>query len=374
MPEPALQALARWEDAGAGWRLVHFAPSGEAVVELLTCYGEAVDVLSSDDPELLDYLRRRPASSCDPPEDASGAVRSFASVTMQMDARPERGSAGYARPVPDVDRLLTRIGLDAPPAADLAGLRAVHRAYLTAMPYDTLAIHLGEYAPLDLDALLARATDGGRGGYCFELNGLLGWLLEALGFGVSRREACVGARGSDDPTNHLALVVEVPGVEGRWLADAGLGEGWLEPLALVPGTQAGPGRLGWTLERGAADWWITHHPWGSFPGFTMRDPTVGLDAFAEHHERLSTHPDSSFMRALVVQAVDDHAITTLRARTLTRRGPDADERRVIADAGDFAATLRRAFGIDPTALGEERLARLWSAADGQHAAWEKSAG
>ncbi len=63
--EPALQTLTRWEDAGAGWRLSHLTAAG-AVVELLACTGEAVDVLRSGDPELLAYLRRRPASSEDP--------------------------------------------------------------------------------------------------------------------------------------------------------------------------------------------------------------------------------------------------------------------------------------------------------------------
>ncbi len=65
--ETPRQALARWEDAGAGWRLAHFTDAGEAVLELLTCYGEPVDVLSSPDPDLLAYLRLRPTSSCDEP-------------------------------------------------------------------------------------------------------------------------------------------------------------------------------------------------------------------------------------------------------------------------------------------------------------------
>jgi hypothetical protein len=63
--ESPLDALARWENAGAGWRLAHFTEAGAAVVALLTCYGEPVDVLRSPDPELLAYLRRRPASSGD---------------------------------------------------------------------------------------------------------------------------------------------------------------------------------------------------------------------------------------------------------------------------------------------------------------------
>lgn len=57
----ALEQLAQWEDAGAGWRVVTLGAGG-AVVELLTCTGEPVDVLRSADPELLAYLERRPSS------------------------------------------------------------------------------------------------------------------------------------------------------------------------------------------------------------------------------------------------------------------------------------------------------------------------
>lgn len=274
--------------------------------------------------------------------------------------------------MPDVDRLLARIGLTERPAADLDGLRTVHRAYLTRLPYETLHVHLDEYTPLDLDALQDRVTTGGRGGYCFELNGLLAWLLQALGFGVERREALVGPEEDDGPTNHLALVVSVPGQEGRWLADAGLGEGWIDPLLLVPGVQVGPGRLGWTLLRRPGAWWIGQHPWGGFAGVLVRDPPVTLDAFAPHHERLSCHPDSSFRRALVLQRPGDDAITTLRARTLTVRGPERDDTRMVEDRDAFATVLRDTFGVDPGILGEQRLERLWAAACAQHAAWERA--
>lgn len=61
MAEPPLVTLARWEDAGAGWRLHERTESG-VTVALLTCTGEPVELLHSDDPELLDYLARRPSS------------------------------------------------------------------------------------------------------------------------------------------------------------------------------------------------------------------------------------------------------------------------------------------------------------------------
>lgn len=56
-----LEQLSQWEDAGAGWRVVALGAGG-AVVELLACTGEPVDVLRSDDEELLAYLADRPSS------------------------------------------------------------------------------------------------------------------------------------------------------------------------------------------------------------------------------------------------------------------------------------------------------------------------
>ena len=66
MPESPLQTLGRWELNGAIWRTKSLGEE-EAIVALLTCYGEPVDELRSADPELLRYLADRPSSEEDPP-------------------------------------------------------------------------------------------------------------------------------------------------------------------------------------------------------------------------------------------------------------------------------------------------------------------
>jgi N-hydroxyarylamine O-acetyltransferase len=71
---------------------------------------------------------------------------------------------------------------------------------------------------------------------------------------------------------------------------------------------------------------------------------------------------------VVQQPFDDHVVT-LRARTLSRKGPGRDERSVLDDEDALAATLRDVFGIDPEALGAERIARLWDRACAQHEAY-----
>jgi hypothetical protein len=48
--------LEDWELNGATWRPLHVSEE-HVVVELCTCYGEAVDVVEGDAPELIEYVR-----------------------------------------------------------------------------------------------------------------------------------------------------------------------------------------------------------------------------------------------------------------------------------------------------------------------------
>jgi N-hydroxyarylamine O-acetyltransferase len=261
-----------------------------------------------------------------------------------------------------MDRLLRRIGLAEMPQADVAGLRALHRAYLGSVPYEALAVQLGESEPLDPDGLTARVL-AGRGGYCFEVNTVLYELLVAAGFTVERRQAYVNG---SELTNHMALVVDVGGE--AYLADAGLGEGPVDPVRLADGTTT-PGPLSWRVERLDDGWRLTQHEFGSISAFRFGDDSSDLDAFQEHHHRLSREPESSFAQTLVVQRPFDDRIVTLRSRTLSVDGPGRRERDVLPDEAAFAAALRDVFGIDVAGIGAERLARLWSRACAQHDAF-----
>jgi len=58
MTEPSLtiDALERWVQFGAHWRLVDLSHE-RAVVDLCACTGETVERLESEDPELVRYVR-----------------------------------------------------------------------------------------------------------------------------------------------------------------------------------------------------------------------------------------------------------------------------------------------------------------------------
>ncbi len=55
-PTLTLADLERWQEGGASWRALEVTDE-HAVVELCTCYGEPVDVLTGEQPELVAFVR-----------------------------------------------------------------------------------------------------------------------------------------------------------------------------------------------------------------------------------------------------------------------------------------------------------------------------
>jgi hypothetical protein len=61
-PSVSVADLERWEDHGAMWRTLEITDE-RATIELCTCYGEPVDVVGSEEPEVIEFVRARPASA-----------------------------------------------------------------------------------------------------------------------------------------------------------------------------------------------------------------------------------------------------------------------------------------------------------------------
>lgn len=137
-------------------------------------------------------------------------------------------------------RHLDRIGARWPDPPDANALRELHRRHVEAVPFENLSIHLGEPVVLTEDALVDKILRRGRGGFCYELNGLFAAFLQALGYEVTLLAASVFR---DDGTlspafDHLALLVDL---DERYLVDVGFGTHADYPLRLDwPETQEDP--------------------------------------------------------------------------------------------------------------------------------------
>ncbi|WP_414640094.1 arylamine N-acetyltransferase family protein [Amycolatopsis sp.] len=269
----------------------------------------------------------------------------------------------------DVIGYLARLGLDPEPPG-LDALRRLHAAHVERVPYEALEIQLGRTTPLEPSASLARILRG-RGGYCYHLNGAFSALLHALGYQVTRHFGGVQGSPSDEPNvdrNHLALTVtglpEEP--SAAWLVDAGLGDGFHEPLPLREGTYVqGPHtyRLR-PSEVAPGGWRFDHDPSGSFTGFDFAPGPAEMADFAGKHEWLSTAPESGFVRVCVIQRRDAAGVDTLRALTLNCHG----SKELVESPEDWWAAAADVFGIPPAEFTAEERERLWQQVVAQHEA------
>ena len=114
----------------------------------------------------------------------------------------------------DLDAYFARIGYAGPRAATLEVLQALELAQPAAIPFESLDPFLGRPVRLDSVSLDAKLVRGGRGGYCFEQNGVFLRVLRALGFEVTPLSARVVWMEPEDaplpPLSHMLLRVDAP--------------------------------------------------------------------------------------------------------------------------------------------------------------------
>ncbi|WP_219825697.1 arylamine N-acetyltransferase family protein [Nonomuraea typhae] len=271
----------------------------------------------------------------------------------------------------NVAAYLARIGrpdlLDVPPSAD--HLRELHAAHVERVAYEALEIWLGRPTSVDPEESAARII-GGRGGYCYHLNGAFSALAIALGYDVTRHVGGVQNRGSAPgiTANHLVLTVRLP--DGDWLVDLGLGDALHEPLPLVEGTyRQGPFEYGLRpSEVAPGGWRLDHDPRGSFAGMDFGPAPAEMSAFTEKHHELSTSPDSGFVRTATIQRRDAAGVDTLRGLVLSRIG-EHESRMTVTGQDDYFAVLADVFGLPMTDVSPREREKLWRKLSEAHERW-----
>jgi N-hydroxyarylamine O-acetyltransferase len=124
----------------------------------------------------------------------------------------------------DLTAYFRRVGYDGPADVSVETLKALHLLHPLAIPFENLDVLLGRPIPLDPASLWAKLVDAGRGGYCYEQNGLFRAVLEEIGFRTVPLSARVRWNVPPErqtPRTHTAIFVELDGE--AWLADVGFG-------------------------------------------------------------------------------------------------------------------------------------------------------
>ncbi len=258
----------------------------------------------------------------------------------------------------DLTAYFDRIGYPGSSEPTLETLHSLVAAHNRSIPFENLDPLLGiPVADLSASALAEKLVQRRRGGYCYEHNGLMGYVLEELGFGVERlagRVVWMNTSGILPAETHQVLSVEAPGVDGHFLIDVGFGGQTLtSPIRLEAGpvqaTRHEPYRLcehdrGYRLESEIGGEWQPLYIFTATPR-----PRIDLEVGSWY---VSTHPDSHFVTGLTVALIADDARWNLRGRNLAiHRGGETEKVR-LDTAADVLDTLTRRFGIDLADLGD----------------------
>jgi N-hydroxyarylamine O-acetyltransferase len=244
---------------------------------------------------------------------------------------------------------LQRLGFDAPPPPTLETLRQLQLRHTGAFPFENLTTLSGEPVLIDLPSIEQKVLHGARGGYCYELNNLFLALLQALGFdarGISGRVVMGQPEGAWTARTHRLSLVILEGV--RYITDVGFG-GMVPtaPLLLdTPDKQLTPHEPyrieqhvdGYTLRAEVSGEW---RPMYIFDLQRQEDIdyTVG-------NWYVSTHPESSFARQLMVARTGEGWRRTLNNGSFAiHRVGSESERRQITEVDDLVRLLEREFGI-----------------------------
>ena len=263
-----------------------------------------------------------------------------------------------ARDAPDVVAYFDRIGYRGPAEPTVETVRALVAAHNGSIPFENLDPLMGiPVADLSAAALTDKLVHRGRGGYCYEHNGLMGYVLEELGFGVQRLSGRVVWLNPDGPLpaqTHHVLSVTVPDVEGPLLVDVGFGGQTLtSPIRLEAGpvqeTRHEPYRIqtrgdGYQLEA------QVRGEWQPLYMFTTRpQPRIDLEVGSWY---VSTHPNSFFVTGLTAALVADDARLNMRGRNLAIHRAENTEKIRFDTAAEVIDALADRFGIEIDDLGD----------------------
>ena len=273
---------------------------------------------------------------------------------------PATGGDGSALGAAEVDAFLERVDLDPDAvradAPSLDTLRRLLSAHVHAIPFENLAIVDdpagavgGEGVTLDVPHLHRKIVERGRGGFCFELNGLFAAVLDALGYEVDLAAARILRDGKAPlPANHATVVVSL---DRQYVADAG--HGWPQmarptPLDGDPTGEDGTGVSWRVVESDRPD--VSHEMQSRVddedwePRYAFGPSPRDLSYFRATCDYLASAPESWFATNTVVRQRTENGWKRLSADTFTRV-EDGERTERAVDAESWVAVAKGEFGL-----------------------------
>lgn len=236
---------------------------------------------------------------------------------------------------------LSKLNLKAQ-APSLGFLNEIISAHQRLISFNNLAVffHPGEILNLDIGPLFDKVILRQEGGYCFENNKVLFFLLQGLGFEVQPKSArVIYDKVGDVPRTHRTTIVTIDG--GRYLADVGFGRD-VPPHAVPIGVGQKSGhQVIMHNDLYYHQLWKEDSPINLY---SFDDGFYSESDFAVANYYTNTHPSSKFVKELIVSRRDGDLIEFISGKTFSRIQNKEREDIKITTQEEFQFFLEK-FGI-----------------------------
>jgi N-hydroxyarylamine O-acetyltransferase len=250
----------------------------------------------------------------------------------------------------NVSEYLERIHIYEIESPSYSFLSKLQLQHLLTVPFENLDIQEGKKIVLDEGRLYEKIVSRGRGGFCYELNGLFCWLLRAIGFAAQIVSARVymPARNLFSPDfDHMALRVDLG---ESYLVDVGFGDTFRRPIAMPDGeVQDVSGRY---QIRSDIDHYVLqkHQNDGWQPVYSFNTQPRAISDFEEMCSFHQTSPESHFTQQIICTIPTETGQISLSDYYLTITEGSTKKKIKVVSSEDFKLKLKKHFGESRDAL------------------------
>lgn len=245
------------------------------------------------------------------------------------------------------DEYLKRIGLTTEITSSQECLKALHQAQHRTIPFENFDIALNRGIDLEPAKLFDKMVRTNRGGYCFELNGLLLMALQHFGFNARPLLGRVLLTGTPTGRGHQISLVTIE--EQQWIVDVGFGGDTPKcPIPLVLGKEIASTdqtfRLveselyGIILQAKKIDQWLDLY------SFDLEHVCPADISYGNHFT--STHPDCFFVYSRVAALPIENGMVTLFNHSLKTVVDGKEKQLELPEGKPYLEALKSNFGID----------------------------
>lgn len=245
------------------------------------------------------------------------------------------------------EEYLKRINFEGEISINFESLKAIHRAQHLAIPFENFDICLGRNITVEPASIFQKLVEKKRGGYCFELNGLLLMALQSFGFEARPLLGRVHLSREITGRTHQTTLVTIE--DKSWVVDLGFGaEAPLVPIPLVYNEPISFENQTYRLVNDIVFGYILQNNpkghWKNLYSFNL-SPVFDIDIKLGNHFT-STHPDSFFTNARIAALPLENGMISLYHNRLKKVINGKEKIISLKDDSSYLAVLEKEFGIE----------------------------